>query len=272
MSVPLFVPQSTNDDTVTGASKTLLMTHHGWGKTTTCAYYQQAYGRGLILSGESGLKSLMNVKIDYLHFSSWNGEHDPARGVYSFKGIMAMVDTQEFKNMGYAWICVDSLTELGDQILEAMEDKHDGNKNKFDKWVEFSRLIIGACKWIRDLPMHVLITCLAGEETDENGNITYWPLIPTAKTPKKIPGLFDYVFCGVRRAATNNGQPVLDEHGQPVINRFVVTDEYRGWCGKARDPHRRLKAVETEDNIVRLLQRIDMPEQEYQEFTQTQKG
>ncbi len=56
MSVPLFVPQPTNDDTVTGASKTLLMTHHGWGKTTTCAYYQQAYGRGLIV----------RLKITYL--------------------------------------------------------------------------------------------------------------------------------------------------------------------------------------------------------------
>ncbi len=268
MNSPLFVPSSTNDDSVKNASKSLLMTNHGWGKTTTCKHYQNEYGRGLILSGESGLKSLSDVKIDYIHFSSYNGEHDPASGVYSFKGIMDMINTPAFKQLGYTWICVDSLTELGDQVLAAMEEKHKNNKNRFDVWTDYARCLIGACKWVRDLPMHVLVTCLAGEETDENGNTVYWPLIPSSKTPRKIPGIFDYVFCGVRKEKVDQqGKAIIDPAtGRPIVERFVISDEFRGWPGKTRDPYRRIAPVEKQDNIVMLLKRIDMSEQEYEQY------
>ena len=90
--------------------KTLVMGHHGWGKTHQCRYYQKEYGAGLILSGESGLKSLEDTDIEYVDFSSWDGEHDPEKGIYSFRGIIRMMNTPEFKKSGYQWLAVDSLT------------------------------------------------------------------------------------------------------------------------------------------------------------------
>ena len=35
--------------------KTLIYGHHGYGKTFQCRFYADEYGKGLIISGESGL-------------------------------------------------------------------------------------------------------------------------------------------------------------------------------------------------------------------------
>ena len=75
--------RSTADHT-TSYRKTLLYAHHGWGKTTQMKHFQEAYGKGLILSGESGLSSIRSAKIDYLPFTSWNGEHNPVKNLYAF--------------------------------------------------------------------------------------------------------------------------------------------------------------------------------------------
>lgn len=250
-----FAPMQTTDASVVGQSKTLLMTHHGWGKTTQCKYYQQQIGPGFIISGESGLKSVSDVAIDYLPFSSWDGKHDPANGVYSFKGIVSMMESPEFKAAGYKWICIDSLTELSDRLLEHLEEVHRENKNTFEKWGDYGRLLIGALKWVRDLPYHVLVTSLAGEEQNDNGATEYWPLVKGQKVLKQIPGLFDNVLCGVKKVET--------EGGAQTVHRFIVTDHVKGWPGKVRDPRSRLKPVESGYTVPELLKMIAMNDDDY---------
>ena len=51
-----------------GPTKVLLYSHHGYGKTYQCRHYEKRYGKGLIISGESGLKSIEDVSIDYAPF------------------------------------------------------------------------------------------------------------------------------------------------------------------------------------------------------------
>jgi len=53
----MFNPKNTADD-ATAKRKVLLYGHHGWGKTTQMKYFQDAYGKGFIISGESGLNPL----------------------------------------------------------------------------------------------------------------------------------------------------------------------------------------------------------------------
>ena len=77
----MFKPMSTSDVTENEPTKTLLYAHHGYGKTYQCRYYQKRFGKGLILSGEAGLKSIEDVAIDYLPFSSWDGKQDHDNGV-----------------------------------------------------------------------------------------------------------------------------------------------------------------------------------------------
>lgn len=245
----MFKAMSTSDIQQDGPTKVLLYAHHGFGKTFQCRFYQKRYGKGLILSGESGLKSVEDVQIDYLPFTSWDGAHDPEAGKFSFRGIVAMLQSHEFKEAGYNWIAIDSLTELSERLIEHLEREYAHNSNAFAMWGEYNRLMLGALKWVRDLPMHVYVTCLAKEEKDANDLTHYWPLVKGQAVSKHVPALFDHVLCGVRTTEKN-------DQGVPKVRRFVVTDEVNGWHGKVRDPQNRLSAYERVDDVTELLVRM----------------
>lgn len=247
----------------TAKRKVLLYGHHGWGKTTQLKYFQETYGPGLILSGESGLSSIRSANIDYLPFSSWAGASDPENGDFSFKDIFLWTRSDEFRERGYQWIGIDSLTELSDLSFHHAEEeqrevaKRKGKKEPdgFAVWGNHAGQLIGACKAIRDMPMHVLVTCLAKETQDENGSSEFWPMVAGKATMQQLPGIFDAVLCGVR---VNR-----DEDGKRIVDRYIVTDEVRGWHGKVRDEKRRLKPVERCDSVVELLARLDMSDEDW---------
>lgn len=251
----LIKPYNTADST-TNIRKTLLYAHHGWGKTTQAKYFQKFYGPGFILSGEAGLASVKGAGIDYLPFHSWDGEggkkHDPAGGVFSFKGLLRdLVSKPEFRTK-YKWVMLDSFTELSDMSMNFIEENPPKNSkgeiNGFEVWSEHASNLIGAAKYVRDLPMHVIVTALAKEEIDENGVVNHWPMVKGKQVQKQMPGIFDCVMCGVR---------VMQADG--TIKRYVVNDEYKGWHGKVRDEHRRLLPVEEEHDLTKLFQKMDQP-------------
>ncbi len=260
-------PLNTSDGTVSH-SRTLLYALHGWGKTTQAKHYKQKYGKGLIISGESGLSSIKDEAIDYIPFTSWDGPVDEQRNIYSFVSIMRWIRSEEFKDLGYKWIMIDSLTELSDLIYAAAKEEvkkkehltKGGEVNDFKIWEFNSSWTIAACKFIRDLPMNVIITCLAKESTDDNGRVCYWPMVKGSQMQTQLPGLFDNVFCGIKR--------VLDGGH---VQRYIITDHYKGWFGKARDEKRRLKAVEEFDDVTKLLDIMNMPDDAYEAYLKTKK-
>jgi hypothetical protein len=69
-----FKVKKTSDASVADASKTLVYAHAGFGKTTQAKYLADYYGKTFIISGESGLRSVLSADLDYLPFSSWDGE------------------------------------------------------------------------------------------------------------------------------------------------------------------------------------------------------
>jgi hypothetical protein len=253
----MFKTMKTSDVAKTGPTKVLLYAHHGYGKTYQCRFYQKRYGKGLILSGEAGLKSIGDVDIDYLPFSSWDGKHNPDEGVYSYRGICQMLMSDDFREAGYKWIAIDSLTELSERLLEHLEIEHRGEKNVFAMWGEYGRLMLGTMKWIRDLPYHVYVTSLAKEETDANDATHYWPLVKGQAVAKHLPAIFDHVFCGVRVTEKTDA-------GVPRVVRYVVTDEVSGWHGKVRDPKHRLKPYEQCNDITALLERMVMSDEQFE--------
>lgn len=244
--------------------KVLLYAHHGWGKTYQCRYFEQKYGKGLIISGESGLVSLSDVDIDVAEFTSWDGAHDPDRQVYSFKGLCRMIATPEFADAGYKWIAIDSLTELSDRCMDEIER---GYKDPSDlrKWQDFQRQLKGALKWVRDLPYHVYVTCLTKTDKNANDEPEYWPAVAQKAVGENLPALFDHVFCGVRTTVTDATT------GRTDVKRLVITDAVNGWHGKARDPRNRLKPIEETANIVDLLERMGMPDDEFEKLTKKAK-
>ena len=234
-------------------TKTLLYGHHGCGKTYQCRFFAEEYGKGLIISGEGGLASLSDVDIDFVPFHGWDRKHHPklAENEYCFRDIIRLILSDKFKDEGYKWICIDSLTEMSDRCMADVERDFD-SPTDMRKWQEYERQMIGALKLIRDLPLEVYATCLAKEEKNDNDEVEYWPMVMQTKVAKKLPALFDHVFCGLRST---------DESGSDVvIRRHIITDEVRGWHGKTRDPRNRLKPVEACGNVVELLKRMNEKE------------
>lgn len=242
--------RSTSTLTDEGVHKLLLYAHHGFGKTYQCRNYQARYGKGLIISGESGLRSVEDVDIEFVEFKSWDGPVDESKGIYSFRSIIrALSEPGYMEGQGYNWIAIDSLTELSDRLLEHLEKEHAGSKNGFAMWADYNRLMVGALKWVRDLPVHVYITALAKEEKDANDVTQFWPMVKGASVGKQVPALFDHVFCGVRTAEKS-------KTGLPKVTRYVITEEVNGWHGKARDPRRSLKSFEECNDVTELLERM----------------
>jgi len=243
MSLPI---RSTSTIALDDPSKSLLVAHQGWGKTYTARYFAEAYGKGIIFSGEAGLKSLQDVEIDYVSFTGW--EHAEGDGV-AFKDLLKMMRGPEFKKAGYKWIMLDSLTELSDIIFRHY-DKLYGDANGFKVWADYGKAIEGTLRMIRDQnDYHVVVTCLAKEESDNNGATHYWPQVQGSKQGKKIPAIFDNVFCGAKT-------PVKSSDGPPTIQRVIYTDEINGWHGKVRDPYGAARPVEETANIVEIIKRI----------------
>lgn len=250
-----FQPLNTADET-TSYWKSLVYAIHGFGKTTQAKHYKNRYGKGFIISGEAGLSSIRSEGIDYLPFSSFDGPVDPSKGIYSFTEICRLIMSPEFQAAGYKWIQLDSLTELSDLIfswanVKAIADAAATGKkvNGFDVWGEYKEKMIGACKFIRNLPYHVNITALAKEDKDENDNVIFIPLLQGSAVQAQVPGIFDNVFGGViRQVEEGEG-----DKKKKVTKRFVVTTQYGGWQGKVRDEHGVVPPVVETGNITDIL-------------------
>lgn len=253
---PVFKPKNTGAIQMDEPNKVLLYAHHGFGKTYQAGKFAKAFGKGLVLSGEGGLKSLADSDIDYFPFQSWDGAVDPANDIYSFRSLAGYVSSPDFAAAGYSWIAIDSLTELSDRLMEHVSREAEiraiQNKEKlngFAVWDEYGTKLIGALKWVRDLPVHVLVTSLAKEESDINDDSEFWPMVKGKAVAKQIPGLFDHVLCGVRVTETASD-------GVIKIKRLIITDEVNGWHGKVRDPFNRVKPFEDGTDITELLLRM----------------
>lgn len=248
-------PKSTKGVGLTEPHKVLLYGHHGWGKTWQVRNLQKRYGHGLLLSGEKGLKSLSDADIPHVPFTSWDGPHDPANDIFSFRGIASYISSPAFRTAGYNWLALDSLTELSEMVYAWAQKETEGTKNGFALWDLYGQKMIGTLKWIRDLPVHVYVTSLAAESSDDNSNSDYWPHVKGNKVAKQIPAIFDHVFCAIRKDV------VVGDEVQ--TQRFIVTEQMHGWHGKVRDPYHRIKSVEETNDITELLDRIGRtPEQE----------
>lgn len=255
---------NTGNDEVANAQKALIIGDPGAGKTSIAKHYAARFGRGLILSMESGLSSVRSAGLDYVPITSWDGTHAPDDGVYSFKGVCRFVASPEFKAAGYKWIMADSLTELSDMCWEPIEAEAKAKaaaKNKeadgFKVWNDYAAAFVGACKWLRDRNCHVIMTALAKSKDDDNGEPQVLPHVRGNAVAAQVCGLYDYVFGLVRvTVPASEGQ-------EARVDRYLITGAYKGWACKARDEHGRLKLVEKTSDVAELITRVNMTPEEF---------
>lgn len=261
---PVFKPQAVSDADINSLHKTLLLAIHGWGKTKQAEFMAKRYGKGFIISGESGLRTIRQTpNIDFMSFTNW----------LEFREICRLVGTPEFKAQGYKWIMVDSLTEVGDVCMvhmkavaaEKAKRARKEEANNFAVWDDYKAGMLGAAKFLRDQPYHVVATCLVKETRDDNGEIEYWPMVANKDFQRQLPGIFDHVFGGFR--VMHNDDPT-----NPKLERYIATQEVKGWKGKAREDRPRLSAVEQTGDITVLFDLMDMPDDEHQKWLAERKA
>jgi phage nucleotide-binding protein len=170
--------------------KILIFGKSGAGKTTLAGTIEEPT---LIISAESGLLSLADKECDVIELNT----DDEGKLLPREKRIDRLMDIYKFLNNSenkYKWIFIDSLTEIGQNLIEKLNVKYPTPDKKLMMWGEYSQEIRGIIKAFRDLPNYnVVFTCLAVEDRDENGRLEIGVDL-AGKISQQVPQYFDEVL------------------------------------------------------------------------------
>ncbi len=270
MSNLIFSPLRTSTSLSSSISKTLIYGEPNAGKTYQLRNFEARYGRGLILSLEAGMRTLRGVDLDFVNVTSWDGGSKPDAGeesYWSWVDVRKLISSKDFQALGYKWLGLDSLTELGDlcmmHVMHELSTNPDGSKkeikNKFEIYQIYNERMVAAVKWFRDQPVHVCITALVRTKQDENGGEAAGPMIKGSAAAQQIPGILDNIFYLTRRARPSPQPADGSAPADPIIDRFFLTGSYKGFFAKARDPFGSLRLWEKTDDVTELLERVNKP-------------
>lgn len=157
--------------------KVLVHGPSGAGKTVLCTTCEEPT---LLISAEAGLLSARNAA----------GNIQVAE-VSTIQDIMD-VYTMLKEGTDFQWICLDSLSEIGEVVLANEKAKTKDPRQAYGALIDQMGDLIRA---FRDLPYNVLMTAKQERIKDEsNGSLLYMPSMPGAKLAQQLPYWFDEVF------------------------------------------------------------------------------
>lgn len=162
--------------------KALIYGDSGMGKTTLLGTLPE--DKTLIVSAESGLLCLNDKSIAVVEISSWQD----LQAVYS--NVTKNPDWQHFE-----YICIDSLTEMSDKLVQMLESSPEFRDPKMalKMWGEFSKRMTATIKAFRNLDKSVVFTALP-EDVLDNGNVVKKPYIKGSAVQRMLASYFDEVF------------------------------------------------------------------------------
>lgn len=159
--------------------KVLVYGQAGAGKTCLCATTPD-HTRTIILSAEAGLLSIAGADI----------------AVIEIKSIQDLMDaygwlTQTEQGRSYEWICLDSISEMGEVILNTAKKQVKDPRQAYGEMQEKVEDLVRA---FRDLPRNVYFTAKLESYQDDTGVVRYQPALPGKKLGQALPYFFDEVF------------------------------------------------------------------------------
>ncbi len=151
----------------------------GVGKTRLCA---TTGAQTIILSAEAGLLSLREYDMPVIQIDSLSDLFE----AYDYL-------TKSEEGMRYEWICLDSLSEIGEVVLSA------GKKTAKDPRAAYGDLqekMGDLVRAFRDLPgRNVYFSAKLDRVKDETtGGLLFGPSMPGQKLGQMLPYFFDEVF------------------------------------------------------------------------------
>ena len=239
----------------------LIYGHAGSGKTHALGDFKDIFGKGLVISGEAGLETIMPKNIDAVEFYSVIKPVDKNKypNGYSFKEILEWIQTPQFREIGYNWIAVDSLTELS---RRAFAEARESVKDNRQVYTQYDAILDPIVNDLRDLPIHTILVALAVVR-EADGQTVYWPMLNQKSKEQQYCGTADLVGCiTVAPVTAKNSQ------GKEItqLQRFTIYDKVQGWQGKRRDPKNRIASIENDGNVAEKVKRILMTDEEYEKY------
>jgi hypothetical protein len=172
--------------------KLLIYGESGVGKTRSALSLKKAGHKVLILSAESGMRSLKNEDIHLIDMTkSDDGKalDEPGR-VARLKQIF---DWLKAERRDYDTIFLDSLTEVSQAIVAGLKKKYLDPKDTLTVYRVHSEMMLDFVKSFRDLPYNVVLVGLSEAEQDAIGR-KFQTVSVVGKVSMHIPALMDTVL------------------------------------------------------------------------------
>lgn len=143
----------------------------------------------LVLSAESGLLCVRDL-VASSRISGFEVDNFD-----SFQEALRYCQSPAFRQEGYQWVFIDSLTEISARCAEHMQEKYRNEKNGFKLWGDYSQSMTDIIKAFRDLSgVNVVFTCLISIDKDEIGRRFPAPDISGSALKSRLTSYFDEVF------------------------------------------------------------------------------
>ena len=165
--------------------KMLLYGPSGAGKTFAVGTLDQ---KSEYLGFENGAMPLHGKDIMSIEFSAFSDS-----SLEKIKLLEAVYNDLLLGKRKPKVVVIDSFTELGEVILDALNKQFPDRKDSLPMWGEYAKRMRSIVKKFRYLPMNVLFICLSKPEKDEN-NKRYMGFDVAGSISNKLPQYFDEVF------------------------------------------------------------------------------
>jgi phage nucleotide-binding protein len=175
--------------------KMLIYGESGAGKTSLAATLSEPT---LIISSEAGLLCLANKEkaIDVIDIS----KTDDDKVIKKEMRINRLLEAYTFVNQPevqkkYKWLFIDSLTEISQNLIEALYREFPDRKDSLVMYSENAKRMRGLIKSFRDIPHYnVVFTALPAVNEDEN-HFRFTSISMVGKAVASVvPAMFDEVF------------------------------------------------------------------------------
>jgi len=190
----------------------------------------------LVLSAESGLLAAHDLVV------SGQVEGYEIRSLTEFKEALQYCQSNAFREAGYQWVFIDSLTEIAARCAEDMQAKYPSKADSFKLWGEYTQTMTDIIKTFRDLPgVNVCFTCLVATEKDEFQRRFPVPDISGSGLKNRLTSYFDEALVMERMRLEDGTEFLAFKTREPV--------------GLAKDRSGRLNPLE-KPNLLSVKQKI----------------